>query len=43
MAMIVPQSEATAAIDSLASHGVEAFEIGSIVARQPGAPQTIVT
>ena len=43
MAMIVPQSEARAAIDSLASHGVEAFEIGSIVPRQPGAPQTIVT
>ena len=43
MAMIVPQSEAKAALDSLASHGVEAFEIGSIVARGAGAPQTVVT
>ena len=25
-----------------ASHGVEAFEIGAIVARDPGAPQTVV-
>ena len=43
MAMIVPQSEAKAALDSLASHGVEAFEIGSIVARGAGAPQTVLT
>jgi phosphoribosylformylglycinamidine cyclo-ligase len=42
MAMIVPKAEAKAAIDSLASHGVEAFEIGAIVPRQPGAPQTVV-
>jgi phosphoribosylformylglycinamidine cyclo-ligase len=42
MAMIVPRSEAKAAIDSLAGHGVEAFEIGAIVPRQPGAPQTVV-
>jgi phosphoribosylformylglycinamidine cyclo-ligase len=42
MVMIVPQAEAKAAIDSLGSHGVEAFEIGTIVPRQPGAPQTIV-
>jgi phosphoribosylformylglycinamidine cyclo-ligase len=42
MAMVVPGSEAKAAIDSLAAHGVEAFEIGAIVAREPGAPQTVV-
>jgi phosphoribosylformylglycinamidine cyclo-ligase len=42
MTMIVPRSEAKAALDSLASHGVEAFEIGAIVAREPGAPQTVV-
>ena len=42
MAMVVPKAEARAALDSLASHGVEAFEIGAIVARDPGAPQTVV-
>jgi phosphoribosylformylglycinamidine cyclo-ligase len=42
MVLIVPAAEAKAAIDSLASHGVEAFEIGAIVARQPEAPQTVV-
>ena len=42
MTLVVPKGEAKAAIDSLASHGVEAFEIGAIVARQPGAPQTVV-
>jgi phosphoribosylformylglycinamidine cyclo-ligase len=42
MTLVVPKAEAKAAIDSLAAHGVEAFEIGAIVARQPGAPQTIV-
>ena len=42
MAMIVPKAEAKAAIDLLGSHGVEAFEIGAIVPRQPGAPQTVV-
>jgi phosphoribosylformylglycinamidine cyclo-ligase len=42
MAMIVPKAEAKAAIDSLAGHGVEAFEIGSIEPRKPGAPQTVV-
>jgi phosphoribosylformylglycinamidine cyclo-ligase len=42
MVLVVPRAEAKAAMDSLAAHGVEAFEIGAIVARQPGAPQTIV-
>jgi phosphoribosylformylglycinamidine cyclo-ligase len=42
MVMIVPAAEAKAAIDSLGSHGVEAFEVGSIEARQPDTPQTVV-
>jgi phosphoribosylformylglycinamidine cyclo-ligase len=42
MVMVVPRSEAKAAIDSLSSHGVEAFEIGSIVQRKPDAAQTVV-
>ena len=42
MTMVVPKAEAKAALDSLASHGVEAFEIGAIVPRQPGSPQTVV-
>ena len=42
MVMIVPGSEAKAAIDALAGHGVEAFEVGSIVERQPGDPQAVV-
>ena len=42
MAMVVPKAEAKATLDSLASHGVEAFEIGTIVPRQPGSPQTVV-
>jgi phosphoribosylformylglycinamidine cyclo-ligase len=42
MAIIVPKAEAAATIDSLAAHGVEAFEIGAIVPRQPGAPQTVI-
>jgi phosphoribosylformylglycinamidine cyclo-ligase len=42
MAMVVPKAEAKAAIDALALYGVEAFEIGAIVPRQPDAPQTVV-
>ena len=42
MVMVVPKAEVKAAIDSLASHGVEAFDIGAIVPRQPGAAQTVV-
>jgi phosphoribosylformylglycinamidine cyclo-ligase len=42
MAMVVPKAEAKAAIDALGAHGVEAFEIGAIVPRKPGAPQTVV-
>jgi phosphoribosylformylglycinamidine cyclo-ligase len=42
MVLVVPAAEAKAAIDLLGSHGVEAFEIGAIVPRQPDAPQTVV-
>jgi phosphoribosylformylglycinamidine cyclo-ligase len=42
MVLVVPAAEAKAAIDSLGSYGVEAFEIGAIVPRQPDAPQTVV-
>ncbi len=42
MVLIVPKAEAKAAIDSLGAHGVEAFEIGAIVPRETGGPQTVV-
>jgi len=42
MTIVVPRAEAKKAIDALASEGVEAFDIGEIVARAPGAPQTVV-
>ncbi|MGE5093527.1 MAG: phosphoribosylformylglycinamidine cyclo-ligase [Betaproteobacteria bacterium] len=43
MVLVVPKNEARTALHVLSSHGVEAFEIGSIVARAPGGPQTLVT
>ena len=42
MVLIVARRDAKAAIDVLAAHGVEAFEVGEIVKREPGAPQTVV-
>jgi phosphoribosylformylglycinamidine cyclo-ligase len=42
MVMVVAKTDAKAAIDALGAHGVEAFEIGSIVTRKPDAPQTVV-
>jgi phosphoribosylformylglycinamidine cyclo-ligase len=42
MVMVVPRAEAKNALDALAAEGVEAFDIGEIVSRQPGAPQTVV-
>jgi phosphoribosylformylglycinamidine cyclo-ligase len=42
MVMVVPQAEAKKAVDLLAAEGVEAFQVGEIVAREPGAPQTVV-
>ena len=42
MVAVVARGDAKAALDAFSSLGVEAFEIGSIVQRGPGAPQTIV-
>jgi phosphoribosylformylglycinamidine cyclo-ligase len=42
MTLIVAQADAKATLDLLAASGVEAFEIGTIVPRQTGAPQTVV-
>ena len=42
MVAVVARADAKAAIDAFASQGVEAFEIGAIVERPAGAPQTIV-
>jgi len=42
MVMVVSKADAAKAIASLAANGVEAFEIGEIVARNPGDPQTVI-
>jgi phosphoribosylformylglycinamidine cyclo-ligase len=42
MALVVPREQARETIDAFAGHGVEAFEIGSIVERAADAPQTVV-
>jgi len=42
MVAVVARSDAKAAIDAFSARGVEAFEIGAIVERPAGAPQTIV-
>ena len=42
MVVVVPQAEAKRAIDAFAGQGVEAFEIGAIVKRDTGMPQTVV-
>jgi len=42
MVAIVAPGDARAAIDAFAAQGVEAFEIGAIVARAAGAPQAVV-
>jgi phosphoribosylformylglycinamidine cyclo-ligase len=42
MAVVVPRAEAKNTIDAFAAEGVEAFEVGEIVAREPGGPQTVV-
>jgi phosphoribosylformylglycinamidine cyclo-ligase len=42
MVAIVAAGDARAAIDAFAAQGVEAFEIGAIVARAAGAPQAVV-
>ncbi len=42
MVMVVSRADAAATIASLAANGVEAFEIGEIVARNPDDPQTVI-
>lgn len=42
MVIVVPCGEARAAVDAFAAHGVEAFEIGAIVERPSGGPQTVI-
>jgi phosphoribosylformylglycinamidine cyclo-ligase len=42
MVLIVAAGDSGAAIDALSANGVEAFEIGSIVERESGGPQTVV-
>ena len=43
MVLVVSPADAVKAIETLDAHGVKAFEIGAIVARPPGTPQTVVT
>jgi phosphoribosylformylglycinamidine cyclo-ligase len=42
MALVVAKADARRAIDILGGLGVEAFEIGEIVEREAGKPQTVV-
>jgi len=42
MVMVVSKAQAQSAIAILGANGVEAFEIGEIVARNPGDPQTVI-
>ena len=42
MALVVARADAQATIEALAQEGAEAFEIGAIVERQAGEPQTVV-
>ncbi len=42
MVLVVAAEDAKATIDALAENGAEAFEVGAIVERKAGQPQTIV-
>jgi phosphoribosylformylglycinamidine cyclo-ligase len=42
MVLVVAKADAAATIGELAAHGVDAFEIGAIVPRESGAPQTVI-
>jgi phosphoribosylformylglycinamidine cyclo-ligase len=42
MVLIVAKADAAATIATLQAGGVEAYEVGSIVKRQEGEPQTVV-
>ena len=43
MVLVVSPAHAPRTINTLAANGVQAFEIGAIVPRAPGTPQTVVT
>jgi phosphoribosylformylglycinamidine cyclo-ligase len=43
MVLVVSPADAPRTVNTLAAHGVQAFEIGAIVPRPPGTPQTVVT
>jgi hypothetical protein len=42
MALVVARGDVQATIAALALEGAQAFEIGAIVERAPGEPQTVV-
>jgi phosphoribosylformylglycinamidine cyclo-ligase len=42
MVVVVAREDVHAALEVLASHGCEAFEVGSIVPREDAGPQTVV-
>jgi len=42
MVVVVDRADARAAVDAFNARGVEAFEIGGIAPRSPGAPQALV-
>jgi phosphoribosylformylglycinamidine cyclo-ligase len=42
MVLVVPRGQARAALDAFSAGGVEAFEIGAIVERSSGGPQTVI-
>jgi len=42
MVVIVERSDVGATLEALAAHGVESYEIGSIVERGAGEPQTVI-
>jgi phosphoribosylformylglycinamidine cyclo-ligase len=42
MALVVARGDVQRTIDLLKAEGEQAFEIGAIVERAPGAPQTVV-
>jgi phosphoribosylformylglycinamidine cyclo-ligase len=42
MVLIVARGDVKAALDVFKEHGVDAFEVGAIVKRREGEPQTVV-
>ena len=42
MVLVVARGDSVATLACLKEHGVEAFEVGEIVSRQPGDPQTVI-